>query len=63
MHIHTAHGIESRNAAFGGQGVHFRHDEKRNSQNNYYTMITIVCDGPKNFAIPLKGGFVTTAVV
>jgi hypothetical protein len=34
MHIHTVHGIESRNAAFGGQGVHFRHDEKRNSQNN-----------------------------
>jgi hypothetical protein len=23
----------------------------------------IVCDGLKNFAIPLKGGFVTTAVV
>ena len=29
MHIHTAHGVESRYASFGGQCVHFRQDEKR----------------------------------
>ena len=41
--------------AFGGQGVHFRHDEKRNSQKTYYTMITIVCHGLKKNCNPFEG--------